>query len=323
MSAASSATGSMEMRPSGSNAAVTGGGGGGYHRSRDRTRRSAVLRLLERRQAEKEKERERDRSARARSDSTGRLSTMARNLRQAEAGAWTAAAAAGKQQQQQHATRSSSSHVFSAAATRGQSEKTRSYSASEDVIEEEEIVFTANRTSSRSAERLFAGADVTTKTYISIGPGKPTRIRENSPSKSPTRAYKRETTDNGHSLNGNNVSNPGSASPYEELRRVRSSAAILPNNNNSRDQSPSKKSEALFGDSSPLKSTSLFKDIPVKNGRKVSATKVTTTTTFNSNATGAPSRKRSFTTEKTIIIGNNDVSAGEQQQHDDKGPEGS
>merc|ERR1719158_701762 len=108
----------------------------GFHRSRERTRKSAVLKLLERKQAEREKEKERE--SRARSYDS---------LHQHH-----------HQQQQQN---------------RVQSEWAR------------------DRSWARFPDH------VGTKTYITIGPGKPTRIRENSPSK-------------------RNVANPRSGSPAKK-----------------------------------------------------------------------------------------------------------
>ena len=62
--------------------------------------------------------------------------------------------------------------MFSSSSARDGIHKSRSYSASEDLIEEEEITFTAgSRSASRSQERLSTFNDVTTKTYITIGPG--------------------------------------------------------------------------------------------------------------------------------------------------------
>ena len=173
----------------------------GFHRSRERTRKSAVLRLLERKQAEREKEKERESRARS-------YDSLHHHHQQ--------------QQQQQN---------------RLQSEWARD----------------------RSWARHPTAADnshVGTKTYISIGPGKPTRIRENSPSK-------------------RNVASPA------------------------RSGSPAKK--RLFGDGDggggggdvtcSLKSASLLREL----GDSVNEDSV------NSNNGG---RKRSFVTQRTIIIGN-------------------
>ena len=175
----------------------------GFHRSRERTRKSAVLRLLERKQAEREKERERE--SRARSHDS---------LQHQQ-----------QQQQQQN---------------RLQSEWARDRS------------WARHPFSSTSSE--YVG----TKTYISIGPGKPTRIRENSPSK-------------------RNVSSP--------LRSPRSG-------------SPAKKKWLFEEKETSLKSASLLRELNEDNRSGLDGLK----NVLNQESGGG--RKRSFVTQRTIIIGN-------------------
>ena len=211
----------------------------GFHRSRERTRRSAVLRLLERKQAQKEKEKEREQRRSCRAKSSDPLSS-ANFLRDA------------------NSARSSLRDEF----VRERSWARRSYSASEDSYDG--IGWSDVKRRHLSRERT----EVTTKTYINIGPGKPTRIREHSPSKIPS--PEPEVTSN------------GSAVLTDPIKKV------------VRDSSPSKKSGAFFQSASPLRSAGLLKDIPT----------VATATTTTVKTEIGPNRKRSFTTEKTIIISN-------------------
>ena len=184
-------------------------------RGRDRTRRSAVLRLLERKQAEKEKEKERD---------------LKRSLRRSRARSEEAAYAAAA-----FTTASSSSPLF----TDSSSSRARSRSTSEE---------------------NFANS---AKTYISIGPGKPTRIREHSPVKREFTFSTSSSTSSSSSLAGSSTSSATSSSGLKS-NRLRDSP------------SPS-----------TLRSAELLRDIPIK--------KSPSTPAFDG-------RKRSFTTEKTLII---------------------
>jgi hypothetical protein len=66
-----------------------------------------------------------------------------------------------------------------------------------------------------------------------------------------------------------------------------------------RDQSPSKKHETLFKNSTPLKSTGLFREF-------AKTTTTTTTKTTKTSPEGREKRKTSFTTEKTFVVNADD-----------------
>jgi len=154
--------------------------GGGYHRSRERTRQSAVQRLVERKLAQKEKEREKERDW-----------------------SWVSSKASISSNCTQNAGSGLSSFLRTSCSRERVVERDRSGTRSENGFSlgvgrcsspskddlDSELYFTKPRRTARSCSgtRLkdFDGFDEpTTKTYITIGPGKPTRIREQSPSKS-------------------------------------------------------------------------------------------------------------------------------------------
>jgi hypothetical protein len=207
-------------------------------RGRERTRRSAVLRLVERRQAQKEKEREKDRL-----DSFGGGGAKARS---------------------------------SSSRRSGNSERTfslRSHS---------EEAWVRVDTRSKSRERN----EVATKTYISIGPGKPTRIRETSPSK--TKVFSRPFDTDTEEDDSEFAKSSSESSPELPRATARRSGAGAPDyfKDEEAETSP-KRVDIRLQQSSPLKTTGLLKDI---------------------NLSATNTRKRSFTTEKTIIVnGSSDV----------------
>ncbi len=227
---------------------LTGDGAvlGGYHRSRERTRKSAVLKLLERKQAEKEKEREKERRWGTSAESRARSFDSLRMRLQSEFARERSWARAPRPQ--------SPGSPNAAGAPR------RKFSAS-----------------NAAAAAASNTTEATTKTYISIGPGKPTRIRENSPSK-------------------------------RSIPKTESAPASLPDflAHSRRSESPSKKSDVLFeAATSPLKSASLLKDFNLKNNDD-SGNSSNGSSPSPPNADG---RKRSFTTQRTIFIGNSSSSS--------------
>ncbi len=298
---------------------VASGAGFGYHRSRERTRRSAVLKLLERKQKEKQREKDRNNSRscrRARSDSVGSSSNVSQKRNR---------------------------EVNKAAALEQKEAvvRVRSFSASADSFEGHH-----QHLSEKRYRGAATNAEVLTKTYISIGPGKPTRIRESSPSKSPTTLFRPE--------NSSNNIRPSESSPafstdwtikeelVQEQERSRDCSPVKKeacargdqdtlkvscsirnsvsspcfsaswtirkeaqasrpqDRARSRDSSPSKRSDTFLQTASPLKTAGLLKDLKDFKGGSAS---------FNPSSIG-PTRKRSFTTERTIYIGPADNSGG-------------
>jgi hypothetical protein len=158
----------------------------GYHRSRDRTRVSAVQRLVERKLAQKEKEREKERD-RSLGGGPGETASCASSCstnfssRQSFRAASPPTAARGRRPPRDlSGSRSENGFMLGAGRTPSPSK--------ENVDPAAEFCFFGPRPRSArsvSATRLGRGDDEPiAKTYITIGPGKPTRIREHSPAKS-------------------------------------------------------------------------------------------------------------------------------------------
>jgi transcription initiation factor TFIID subunit TAF12 len=101
-------------------------------------------------QAEKEKEKEKERNSNVRARSFDSLKLISQQQQQF------------RQQQQQQQQQQS------------------------DFVRDRSWARAAPSAAFAKATRKFSATEVSTKTYISIGPGKPTRIRENSPSKRTT-----------------------------------------------------------------------------------------------------------------------------------------
>lgn len=222
-------------------ASVTGGGGG-YHRSRERTRQSAVQRLVERKlaQKEKEKEKERDSWASQYKNTSARSDYYYRD-------------------RDRSGTRSENGFILGAG---------RCSSPSKENVDPDDWIFGGQRT--RRAARSCSGGryrdtfadEATAKTYITIGPGKPTRIREHSPSKSAklssdesvTSARERSALSrNSSPLKLFDLNRSTSPSPQRKTRDTNFDANELSG------RSSDKKKE-LFRDTSPLKSTNIFKN---------------------------------------------------------------
>lgn len=206
---------------------------GGFHRSRDRTRQSAVQRLVERKLAQKEKEREkeRDRSLGSKFDSfSSRQSFHSYSPTR-----------------QRDTSRSRSENGFILGAG-------RCSSPSKENIEPDFFSSWSRRsTRSVSGTRIRgSNEEPVAKTYITIGPGKPTRIREHSPAKSA-----KLTSDETVTSARERFAQSRSGSPLKQFDLNRQSSPS-PNRKTSRNISPSK-SRDILRDASPLKSTDILK----------------------------------------------------------------
>merc|ERR1712045_226348 len=142
----------------------------------------------------------------------------------------------------------------------------RCSSPSKENVDPDDWIFGGQRT--RRAARSCSGGryrdtfadEATAKTYITIGPGKPTRIREHSPSKSAKLASDESVTSarertalsrNSSPLKLFDLNRSSSPSPQRKTRA-----------NNSRDndfKGRSSEKKELFRDTSPLKSTNILK----------------------------------------------------------------
>ena len=206
---------------------------GGFHRSRDRTRQSAVQRLVERKLAQKEKEREkeRDRSLGSKFDSfSSRQSFHSYSPTR-----------------QRDTSRSRSENGFILGAG-------RCSSPSKENIEPDSLSSWSRRsTRSVSGTRIRgSNEEPVAKTYITIGPGKPTRIREHSPAKSA-----KLTSDETVTSARERFAQSRSGSPLKQFDFNRQNSPS-PNRKTSRNISPSK-SRDILRDASPLKSTDILK----------------------------------------------------------------
>ena len=258
-----------------------------FHRSRDRTRISAVQRLVERKLAQKERERlrerelERDRlahhlSGKARSSSSNSCYVRERS--------WDAT---------YHSSSSFGGRSFSASGPEkekntsgGRNEKQEQQLPKTRTEKENEylasLLWRTSRSCSGTRRRVpqSDGEEEVAKTIITIGPGKPTRIREHSPSKrSPTSEHPPSNFGIGILHNINSTDNEENEDKPTPLKSVPVH----------RDSSPSKKSESLYKNTTPLKSTGLFREF-------AQTTRTTTTKTSDGK------RKTSFTTEKTFQV---------------------
>lgn len=163
----------------------------------------------------------------------------------------------------------------------------------------------------RYRDTAFAD-EATAKTYITIGPGKPTRIREHSPSKSAKLACDESVTSarersalsrNSSPLKVFDLNRSSSPSPQRKTRA-----------NNSRDNEftgRSSEKKELFRDTSPLKSTNILKtfrasksDIfhEVENENKKKTQPFTTEKTFLINQTKNNNNKNTHNKERRLSI---------------------
>jgi len=260
----------------------------GYHRSRERTRQSAVQRLVERKLAQKEKEREKERDR-----SWG---SIASNNASNRNGGFSVKSFPSRSpsrsdlyQRDRSGTRSENGFMLGAG---------RSSSPSKENIEPDSFAQKSRRTARSCSGTRYRNVNGTeepiTKTYITIGPGKPTRIREHSPSKSAklssdetvTSARERSAQSrNSSPLKVFDLNRSISPSPQRKTREHPGPEE------ETRNASPEKKKE-LLRNSSPLKSTNILKTFRASKGDIFDELK-------------SDSKKTSpqpFTTEKTFFV---------------------
>lgn len=253
-------------------------GAGGYHRGRERTRQSAVQRLVERKLAQKEKEKEKERECWAsqhKHPSTVRSDYYCRD-------------------RDRSGTRSENGFILGAGRCSSPSKE----NVDPDDCSSWSLGGQRLRRGARSCSGgRYRGADfadeATAKTYITIGPGKPTRIREHSPSKSAklssdesvTSARERSALSrNSSPFKVFDLNRSTSPSPQRKTRDNKSNANEL----NCRS---SEKKKELFRDTSPLKSTNIFKNFRASKSDLLSD--------LDNEEKKTP---RPFTTEKTFLI---------------------
>jgi len=235
----------------------------GYHRSRERTRQSAVQRLVERKLAQKEKEREKERDR-----SWG---SIASNNASNRNGGFSVKSFPSRSpsrsdlyQRDRSGTRSENGFMLGAG---------RSSSPSKENIEPDYFEQRPRRTARSCSGTRYRDVngieEPITKTYITIGPGKPTRIREHSPSKSAklstdetvTSARERSAQSrNSSPLKVFDLNRSISPSPQRKTRDQGPGPR-----EQIRNPSPDKKKEFLRN-ASPLKSTNILKTFRASKG---------------------------------------------------------
>ena len=259
----------------------------GYHRSRERTRQSAVQRLVERKLAQKEKEREKERDR-----SWG---SIASNNASNRNGGFSVKSFPSKSpnrsdlyQRDRSGTRSENGFMLGAG---------RSSSPSKENIEPDFFELrprTARSVSGTRYRDVNGSEEPTAKTYITIGPGKPTRIREHSPSKSAklssdetvTSARERSAQSrNSSPLKVFDLNRSISPSPQRKTREY------LGPKEQARCASPEKKKE-LLRNSSPLKSTNILKTFRTSKGDIFDELQ----------SDSKKTNSQPFTTEKTFFV---------------------
>jgi len=260
---------------------VTGSGVGGWHRSRERTRQSAVQRLVQRKlaQKEKEKEKERDRSwagsRNVNSSQNGVPSFPGRSLSR-EGG--------GREPRDVSGTRSENGFMLGSgrASSPPSKENIKPGTTSSSCR-----FYRTSRSCSGTRYKDVDGAEEsTTKTYITIGPGKPTRIREHSPSKS-AKLTSDETVTSARERSAQSThSSPlkvfdlnRSTSPSPQRKQSASKAEVR--------NTSSEKNKEFLRTTSPLKSTNILKSFQ---------------STDSDDSLKRGGRKISFVSEKTIHV---------------------
>jgi len=262
---------------------------GGYHRSRERTRQSAVQRLVERKLAQKEKEREKERDRSWGSIASNNVSSSNGGF-SIKSFPSTSPNRSDIYQRDRSGTRSENGFMLGAG---------RSSSPSKENIEpdyfEQRVRRTARSCSGTRYRDGIVSEEPITKTYITIEPGKPTRIREHSPSKSAklstdetvTSARERSAQSrNSSPLKVFDLNRSISPSPQRKTREYPATKA------ETRSLSPDKKKEFLRN-TSPLKSTNILKTCRASKEE----------TDFNDQHSEFKKRSsQPFTTEKTFLV---------------------
>ena len=281
----SSSSSSPRMRKSSLPASLSSG----YHRSRDRTRVSAVQRLVERKLAQKEKEREkeRDRSLGGAQASCGSSCSSSSIFSSRQSFRASSPTGRGSCRPPRDLSGSRSENGFMLGGGRAASPSKENLDPASEFC-----YFGGPRpraARSVSGTRLGRGDDEPiAKTYITIGPGKPTRIREHSPAKSAklspeetvtsarersaaaaaaAASQSRSASPLGHfDLNRRSSPSPQrktslNLSPSSSCSSTSSSSRCF-NNSNSNSQnnsSSSNKARDVLRTASPLKSTNILK----------------------------------------------------------------
>ena len=261
----------------------TGGGPGqsqSSHRSRDRTRQSAVQRLVERKLAQREKEKEKERecwasqytNTQARSENFYRLRGV-----QCDTSAFyyylirlqnkqfylITLEPSNCRERDRSGTRSENGFILGAG---------RCSSPSKENLEPDEWRFGGERGQRRRAARSCSAGryrdnfadEATAKTYITIGPGKPTRIREHSPAKSAKLSCDENVTSarerrNSSPLKLFDLNRSTSPSPQRKTRENQL-------NENELKSRPGERKNDLLRNTSPLKSTNFLKTFRASKG---------------------------------------------------------
>lgn len=303
-----------ETKPGGRKTSLTGSGAG-CHRSRERFRHSAVQRRVERKLAEKEKDREKERD-RSRGTTTGRADSCGSkasrigqqdNPPQFDIPCQSRNSSPGgfrKQRDRSGArdrsgTRSENGFILGAG---------RSASPYKENIEPgffEGINFRRSaRSCSGTRYRSCDGAEESgVKTYITIEPGKPTRIREHSPAKS-AKLSSEETVTSARERSAQ--SRPSSPLKSFDCNRTspspqRKTRDFSPLKNFQRDTSPDKKKD-LLRNASPLKSTDLFKTFRASTDESNFANKLPSNEAQKDFSGQKNNCSRTFHSERTFII---------------------
>jgi len=259
-------------------------GAGGYHRSRERTRQSAVQRLVERKLAQKEKEREKER------DWTWVSSKISNNVNTSQNGGSGGLSCFNGEinvnKRDRSGTRSENGFVLGSG---------RYSSPSKENIEPEFSCPRPRRTArSCSGSRLRDfDEEPITKTYITIEPGKPTRIREQSPSKS-AKLNSDETVTSARERSAQSQSdalpkflNLGRSISPSPQRKTRECSEF----DNEVKRNVEEKRRDFLRSTSPLKSTDILKTFRAS-------------TNVNANQSKEFTRRKSnpFQTEKKLIV---------------------
>ena len=273
-----------------------------FHRGRERTRVSAVQRLVERKLAQKEKEkiRQREQDEKMRSTSAKNdLSSVHR--RSASTNGYISMDALSRNRSKDRSGTRNDSRVLcspdlpSYSSNNMHNESSNNSNKTCRTYKENKYLASLLLRTSRSCDRLYGDSNEATKTFITISSGKPTRIREQSPCKRDKsvsdqrwRAKSIDRTSTGSSISS------GSSSSDEEISSppIKVAKSVAPNFTQKVDAFL--KSDTVLGKTAPLKSTGLLKEFSfIKENCQTPETEKKKET---------KARKTSYTTEKTIQI---------------------
>lgn len=301
--------------PGGRKTSLTGSGGG-CHRSRERFRHSAVQRRVERKLAEKEKDREKERDRSRGSTTAGRADSCG-----------SKPSRIGQENIQQQFDVTSQSRQSSPGGFRKQKDRSEVRDRS-GTRSENGFILGAGRSSSPYKENIEPGffggnnfrrsarscsgtryrscdgvEESGVKTYITIEPGKPTRIREHSPAKSAKLSSEETVTSARERSAQSRPSSPlkvfdcNRTSPSPQ-RKTRDSSPLK---NFHRDTSPDKKKD-LLRNASPLKSTDLFKTFRASTDESNFANKLPSNEAHKDFSSQKNNCSRTFHSARTFVI---------------------